>query len=103
MLKKAVGNRPVILGKAMKMRYYRGDSYLEIDIDIASSSAAVNLWGLVQSVAKGLVMDLGFVLEAQEKEHLPELLLAAARVHKVDLGPSLPGLVEPGTGEPSAA
>ena len=36
MLKKAVGNRPVILGKAMKMRYHRGDSYLEIDIDIAS-------------------------------------------------------------------
>lgn len=103
MLKKAVGNRPVILGKAMKMRYHRGDSYLEIDIDIASSSAAVNLWGLVQSVAKGLVMDLGFVLEAQEKENLPELLLAAARVHKVDLGPLLPGLVEHGMGEASAA
>lgn len=103
MLKKAVGNRPVILGKAMKMRYHRGDSYLEIDIDIASSSAAVNLWGLVQSVAKGLVMDLGFVIEAQEKENLPELLLAAARVHKVDLGPSLPGLVEHGMGEAGAS
>ena len=103
MLKKAVGNRPVILGKAMKMRYHRGDCYLEIDIDIASSSAAVNLWGLVQSVAKGLVMDLGFVIEAQEKENLPELLLAAARVHKVDLGPLLPGLVEHGMGEASAA
>ena len=103
MLKKAVGNRPVILGKAMKMRYHRGDSYLEIDIDIASSSAAVNLWGLVQSVAKGLVMDLGFVIEAQEKESLPELLLAAARVHKVDLGPSLPGLVKHGVGKASAS
>ena len=58
MLKKAVGNRPVILGKAMKMRYYRGDSYLEIDIDIASSSAAVNLWGLVQSVTLSLTLYL---------------------------------------------
>ena len=95
MLKKAVGNRPAILGKAMKMRYHRGDGYLEIDVDIASSSTAVNLWGLVQGVAKGLVMDLGFVLEAQEREWLPELLLAAVRVHKVDLGPSLPELVEP--------
>ncbi len=95
MLKRAVGNRPAILGKAMKMRYHRGDGYLEIDVDIASSSTAVNLWGLVQGVAKGLVMDLGFVLEAQEREWLPELLLAAVRVHKVDLGPSLPELVEP--------
>ena len=103
MLKKAVGNRAVILGKAMQMRYHRGDSYLEIDIDIASSSTAVNLWGLVQSVAKGLVMDLGFVLEAQERENLPEVLLAAARVHKVDLGPSLPGLERHDVREASAS
>ena len=46
----------------MKMRYYRGDSYLEIDIDIASSSAAVNLWGLVQSVTLTLTLYLALTL-----------------------------------------
>ena len=100
MMKKAVGSKPAILVKAIKeMRYHRGATpsggpYLEIDIDINSSSAAVSLWGLVQSVAKGLVMDMGFVLEAQEKEFLPEHLLATVRINKVDLV-HLPDLVPP--------
>jgi len=92
-MKRAAGSRPAILAKAMKMRWYQGDGYLEIDIDINSSSTAVNLWGIVQAVSKGLVMDLAFVLEAQEAAFLPEKLLCTCRINKVTLDDSLPRLV----------
>ena len=48
----------------------------------------------MSSVAKGLVMDLAFILEAQEACWLPEQLLAAVRVCKVDMA-SVAGLVDP--------
>ena len=39
-VKRAVGQNPAILGKKLKQHYFLGHDYLELDIDIASSSVA---------------------------------------------------------------
>lgn len=48
-----------------------------MDCDIGSSSVARNIIGLVISYVTTLVVDLTFLIEAQEPEELPEYLLGA--------------------------
>lgn len=62
-VRKLVGSRPVLI-KAIKTKYYSGPGYLEVDADIVSSSMATNMWRGVESACRGLVVDLGFVIEA---------------------------------------
>ena len=86
LLRKAVpGNKPFILGKGIHIDWSRGDGYLEADIDIASSPSAEKMWGLVQAVAKSIVVDLALIVEAKEVSQLPERLLSAVRIMKVNL------------------
>jgi len=86
LLRKAVpGNKPVILGKAIHIDWCRGEGYLEADINISSSSAATKMWGMVQSVAKSIVVDLALVIESREQQQLPERLLGAVRTQRINL------------------
>jgi hypothetical protein len=62
-VRKLVGSRPVLI-KAIKTKYYSEPGYLEVDADIVSSSMATNMWRGVESACRGLVVDLGFVIEA---------------------------------------
>jgi len=84
-VRKVVGSKPAILGKSLKARYHRGEGYIEADFDIASSGTAANMWKVVEGVAKTLVIDLGFVIEAQEANLLPERLMATVRFQRIDL------------------
>lgn len=45
----------------------RGPRYIEVDIDIGSSSAAAHVTGLVQGSLKSLVIDLAVVLEGRSQ------------------------------------
>ena len=47
-----VGNTPVMLGKKVVQRYFRGDDYLEIDIHVGSSIIATNVVGLCRGYAQ---------------------------------------------------
>ena len=47
----------------------RGPRYIEVDIDIGSSSAAAHVTGLVQGSLKSLVIDLAVVLEGRSQVH----------------------------------
>ena len=53
----------------------RGPGYMEVDIDVGSSSVAATVVGLVQGATKSLVVDMGIVLEGHSAEELPESLL----------------------------
>jgi len=87
LLRRAVpGNKPVILGKGIHIDWYRGEGYLEGNINISSSSAATKMWGLVHTVAKSIVVDLALVIEAREAERLPERILGAVRMQRIHLG-----------------
>ena len=55
-MRNGVGTRPAVLGKALKLRYYRGAGagglpYTEVDVDCNSSPAAGRIVSLVKSYA----------------------------------------------------
>jgi len=57
-------------------------SYLEVDCDVASSTMASYLVNLLLANAKDVVVNLGFVIEAQEEDELPEHLLGTATIKR---------------------
>ncbi|KAJ6382272.1 hypothetical protein OIU77_030841 [Salix suchowensis] len=63
MVKRAVGTKACLLGKAVTCKYLRQDNFLEIDVDIGSSSVARGVIGLVLGYVTSLVVDLAILIE----------------------------------------
>ncbi|CAK0780512.1 hypothetical protein CVIRNUC_005077 [Coccomyxa viridis] len=85
-IKQSVGTTPCLLGNKLTTKYYQGPGYMEVDIDVGSSSVAATVVGLVQGATKSLVVDMGIVLEGHSAEELPESLLGTVRFSHLDLG-----------------
>ncbi|KAK4414999.1 protein ENHANCED DISEASE RESISTANCE 2 [Sesamum alatum] len=83
MVKRAVGTKACLLGKAVTCKYLRQDNFLEIDVDIGSSSVARSVVGLVLGYVTSLVVDLAIVIEAKEEAELPEYVLGTVRLDRV--------------------
>jgi hypothetical protein len=66
--------------------------YLEADLDIAASSAARGILSVTRSYTRVLTLDLGFVVQSNLEDELPEQMLVGIRIHGVDPldAPSLP-------------
>ena len=64
---------------------FRGPNYIEMDVDVSSSSVAASVVGLVQGYTKSLVVDMAIVLEGKVPEELPESLLGTVRCAHLDL------------------
>ncbi|KAI4377730.1 hypothetical protein MLD38_015310 [Melastoma candidum] len=77
MVKRAVGTKACLLGKAVTCNYLRQDNFLEIDVDIGSSSVARSIMGLVLGYVTSLVVDLAILIEGKEESELPEYILGA--------------------------
>ncbi|OIV97714.1 hypothetical protein TanjilG_12471 [Lupinus angustifolius] len=85
-LKKAVGNYSAcLLGKALTCNYHRGPNYFEIDVDIGSSAIANAILHLALGYVTTVTIDMGFVVEAQTEEELPEKLIGAVRVCQMEM------------------
>ncbi|XP_065030196.1 protein ENHANCED DISEASE RESISTANCE 2-like isoform X6 [Musa acuminata AAA Group] len=84
-VRQSVGSTPCLLGKAVDCTYIRGPDYLEIDVDIGSSTVANGVLGLVFGVITTLVVDMAFLVQANTYEDLPERLIGAVRVSHVEL------------------
>lgn len=85
-VKKTVGNYGAcLLGKALTCNYHRGRNYLEIDVDIASSAIATAILHLALGYVTNVTIDMGFVVEAQAEEELPERLIGAVRVCQIEM------------------
>lgn len=67
MIKWAVGNKPTILGQKLTQRYFRGENYVEVDVDIASSALASQIVGLCRGYAKYLKVEMGILLQGEEE------------------------------------
>ncbi|GMH30666.1 hypothetical protein Nepgr_032509 [Nepenthes gracilis] len=93
MVKRAVGTKACLLGKAVTCRYLRQDNFLEIDVDIASSSVARSVVGLVLGYVTSLVVDLAILVEAKEEAELPEYLLGVVRLNCIKLDSAVESLV----------
>lgn len=87
-----IGGKPAIVGKSMPITYtYQPPQpelghaeYLEADLDIVSSAAARNILAVVRSSVQILTIDLGFVVQGNTKEELPERMMAGLRIHGLD-------------------
>lgn len=85
-VKKAVGNYSAcLLGKALRCNYHRGHNYLEIDVDIGSSAIANAILHLALGYVTSVTIDMGFVVEAQAADELPERLFGAVRVSQIEM------------------
>ncbi|XP_076896736.1 protein ENHANCED DISEASE RESISTANCE 2-like [Bidens hawaiensis] len=83
MVKRAVGTKACLLGKAVTCNYLRQDNFLEIDVDIGSSSVARSVIGIVLGYVTSIVVDLAILIEGKEPEELPEYILGTVRLNRV--------------------
>eukprot|EP00850_Spirogloea_muscicola_P014515 SM000105S13860 [mRNA] locus=s105:131278:138194:+ [translate_table: standard] len=84
-VRQSVGSTPCLLGKAVDCTYYRRPGYLEIDVNIGSSTVANGVLGLVFGYITNLVVDMAFLVQSNTHEELPERLIAAVRISKLQL------------------
>ncbi|XP_077234808.1 protein ENHANCED DISEASE RESISTANCE 2-like isoform X1 [Tasmannia lanceolata] len=88
-VRQSVGSTPCLLGKAVDCNYIRGPKYLEIDVDIGSSTVANGVLGLVCGVITTLVVDMAFLVQANTYDELPERLIGAVRASHVELSSAI--------------
>ncbi|KAH7668792.1 Bet v1-like protein [Dioscorea alata] len=88
-VRQSVGSTPCLLGKAVDCTYVRGPKYLEIDVDIGSSTVANGVLGLVFGVITTLVVDMAFLVQANTEDELPEQLLGAVRVSHIEISSAI--------------
>ncbi|MCD7468964.1 hypothetical protein HAX54_007533 [Datura stramonium] len=85
-VKTAVGNYSAcVLGKALNCYYHKGPNYLEIDVDIGSSAIASAILHLALGYVTSVTIDMGFLVEAQTDEELPEKLFGAVRICQMEM------------------
>lgn len=89
-VKSVVGGKPAIIGNKLPVNYVyqkeEGDKalYLEADLDIVASSAARGILSAVRSYTQVLTLDLGFVVQGNSTDELPEQMLMGSRLHGID-------------------
>jgi len=84
--RKACGTTPAIIGRKLTTTYTcQPGSFLEVNIDVFSSTAARTMLGVLVSVAKRLVIDVAVLIEGKTPEELPERILGGFKVRYVDL------------------
>ncbi|XP_042497181.1 protein ENHANCED DISEASE RESISTANCE 2-like [Macadamia integrifolia] len=85
-VRKTVGNYSgCLLGKALTCNYYIGENYFEIDVDIGSSAIANAILRLTLGAVTAVTIDMGFLVEAQTEEELPEKLIGAVRIAQMEM------------------
>ncbi|CAN0268628.1 unnamed protein product [Ectocarpus sp. 12 AP-2014] len=84
-VRKAVGNKPALLGRKVSQRYFRGPGYVETDVDVGSSMIAEKIVSLCRGYAKALTVELGICLEGRCDKELPETVMGVIRLVNVDI------------------
>lgn len=74
-VKKAVGQKPALVGNKLKQTYYKGENYYEVDLDVSSDKVAAFATKTALSHAKSLIIDLAWTLEGRAEDELPERVL----------------------------
>jgi hypothetical protein len=89
-VKSVVGGKPAIIGNKLPVNYFyqRAEDgkacYLEADLDIVASSAARGILSVTRTYTRVLTIDLGFVVQGNSGDELPEQMLVGARLHGID-------------------
>ncbi|PIN08522.1 hypothetical protein CDL12_18895 [Handroanthus impetiginosus] len=83
-VKQSVGRKACLIGQALEINYFRGKNYLELGIDIGSSTVARGVVGLVLGYLNNLVIEMAFLIQGNTPEELPEFLLGTCRLNHLD-------------------
>ena len=89
MVRKAVGSTPAIMGTKLKQTYVRTNRFMEVLLDCGSSPVATGVIRLSLGYAKTLAIDMGFLLEGDVDERLPERIFGCVRMKFPEFGPHL--------------
>ena len=86
-VRNAVPQKPALLGRKIEQVYSIGKrgEYIEVACNIASSTIAANVVGLVGGATAALTIDLAFLLEGRQEDELPEHLLGSVRLNHLEL------------------
>ncbi|XP_027348093.1 protein ENHANCED DISEASE RESISTANCE 2-like [Abrus precatorius] len=84
-VKQSVGKKACLVGQALKIHYFRGRNYLELDIDVGSSAIAKAIVNLVLGYLNNLVTEMAFLIEGNTQAELPELLIGTCRLNHMDV------------------
>jgi hypothetical protein len=77
-----VPSKPALIGTKLKNRYFRGENYLEMDVD--ASVVALKLAQMAIGFCRLVTVDMAFLLEGKEPDQLPEQVLAIVRARSPD-------------------
>nr|GMD28422.1 protein ENHANCED DISEASE RESISTANCE 2-like isoform X1 [Ipomoea batatas] len=92
-VKQSVGKKACLVGQALEINYFRGRNYLELGVDIGSSTVARGVVSLVLGYLNNLVIEMAFLVQANTPEELPEYLLGTCRLNHLDAAKAV--LVKP--------
>ncbi|GMY10327.1 protein ENHANCED DISEASE RESISTANCE 2-like isoform X1 [Fagus crenata] len=92
-VKQSVGKKACLIGQALEINYFHGKNYLELGIDIGSSTVARGVVSLVLGYLNNLVIEMAFLVQANTPEELPEYLLGTCRLNHLDASKAV--LVKP--------
>ncbi|XP_076912469.1 protein ENHANCED DISEASE RESISTANCE 2-like [Bidens hawaiensis] len=84
LVKQSVGKKACLVGQALEVNYFRGENYLELDIDVGSSTVARGVVNLVLGYLNNLIVEMAFLIQANTEDELPESLLGTCRLNHMD-------------------
>lgn len=88
-VKQSVGKKACLIGQALEVYYFRGKNYLELEIDVGSSTIARGVTNLVFGYMTNLVIEMAFLIQGENEEELPEFLLGTCRLNHLDLSKAI--------------
>ena len=85
-VKKSVGNKPLIVRNALATNFVRGDRFFEVDINIGSSSVAYYVVKLVLGYVRKIVVDLVFLIQGNTEAELKdcEAVIGTIRISRLE-------------------
>ncbi|XP_078427909.1 protein ENHANCED DISEASE RESISTANCE 2-like isoform X2 [Wolffia australiana] len=89
-VKQSVGKKACLVGQALEINYFRGTNYLELGVDIGSSTVARGVVSLVLGYLNNLVIEMAFLVQGNNSDELPEFLLGTCRLNHLDIAKSVP-------------
>ncbi|KAE9027017.1 hypothetical protein PR003_g11210 [Phytophthora rubi] len=84
-LQTLVPNCPALTGTKLTQHYFRCSNYFELDLDVASSTAAQYIGAMCQSWASYLQMHLYITLQGENEDELQERVLGGVDVSYINL------------------